>query len=276
MAKWSIDNVIQNSDDGTIKLDLYQGQHEYNPTDDKLVRQIINKDGLDLDKVTSIDLTFCKLITDETLNIIAQKCSRLEELSVIPCSNAVTDEGIRTILMSNPNLKALNFSGCKKVRVDIINAIITHTPNMTWISARSVGWSVIPDDIDFGTLNKLEEFTLFGNEIKKLPQSMANLPHNCKIFIGRNPLESPPRKMANGGPMSPATIGRFYAEEMCAKADFSLDMLDSHVKEYGVNGLDEVRVNGKTLVDHLSSVGEDTPERREYQERLTIVSKDKK
>ena len=68
--------------------------------------------------------------------------------------------------------------------MDIINAIITHTPNMTDISAYGVGWSVIPDNIDFGTLNKLEEFNLSYNEnIKKLPPSMANLPDNCIIYI---------------------------------------------------------------------------------------------
>ena len=78
--------------------------------------------------------------------------------------------------------------------------------------------------------------------------------------------------MANNGyTMSSATIGRFYAEEMCAKADVRLDMLDSHVKECGVKDLDKVEVNDKTLVDHLSSVSEDTPERREYQARTRSV-----
>ena len=91
MSEWSIDNVIQNSDDGTIKLDLYQGQHTDNPTDDKLVRQIINKDGLDLNKVMYIDLMYCKLITDEALNIIAEKCSRLDKLHLYDY------KGIRTI-----------------------------------------------------------------------------------------------------------------------------------------------------------------------------------
>jgi len=64
--------------------------------------------------------------------------------------------------------------------------------------------------------------------------------------------------------------------KMCGTADFSLEMLDSHVKEYGVNCLDKVEVNGKTAVEHISNAGEDTPERREYQARLTVVRKDKK
>jgi len=270
MAKWSIDNVIvhnndpkynfnqshlsvnpttddnvhkviKDSDDGTIvQLDFEQGQTIDNPTDDDNVRQIINKDGLDLDKVTIIDLYSCKLITDEALKIIAQKCSRLEKLFVGECVN-VTDEGIRSILTSNPNLKVLYFMYCKKVMVDIINAIITHTPNMTHIHARGIGWSVIPDDIDFGKLNKLEVFDIHGNKIKKLPKSMANLPHNCEIRIGGNPLESPPpigRRIDKFGNMTPATIARFYAEEMCKQPGFTLQMMDNHIEKCGVKDID--------------------------------------
>eukprot|EP00554_Chaetoceros_debilis_P002052 CAMPEP_0194082526 /NCGR_PEP_ID=MMETSP0149-20130528/8008_1 /TAXON_ID=122233 /ORGANISM="Chaetoceros debilis, Strain MM31A-1" /LENGTH=105 /DNA_ID=CAMNT_0038764693 /DNA_START=307 /DNA_END=621 /DNA_ORIENTATION=+ len=102
---WSIAKVIEKKGDESIELDFHQLQRQNNPTTDDNVRQIINKDGLDLDKVTIIYLTSCKLITDEALNIIAEKCSRLKRLDVRMCVNAVTDEGIRSILMSNPNLK---------------------------------------------------------------------------------------------------------------------------------------------------------------------------
>jgi len=207
---WSIDRVIKGN-----KLDFEQAQSNDNPTNDDYVRQILDKDregdGFDLYKVTSINLTHCELITDEALKIIAQKCSRLEKLFVDGCVN-VTDEGIRSILMSNPNIKWLRFNGCKKVTVDIINAIITHTPNMTKIQADGVGWSVIPDDIDFGKLNRLQTFNLSDNKIKYLPQSMGNLPDSCSISIDDNPLESPPMEMANDGWMKPTTIARFYED----------------------------------------------------------------
>eukprot|EP00554_Chaetoceros_debilis_P003105 CAMPEP_0194087854 /NCGR_PEP_ID=MMETSP0149-20130528/26774_1 /TAXON_ID=122233 /ORGANISM="Chaetoceros debilis, Strain MM31A-1" /LENGTH=54 /DNA_ID=CAMNT_0038771353 /DNA_START=121 /DNA_END=281 /DNA_ORIENTATION=+ len=48
----SIDKVIAHSNDGSYTtLNFTQSQYERNPTDDDNVRQIINKDGLDLDKV---------------------------------------------------------------------------------------------------------------------------------------------------------------------------------------------------------------------------------
>eukprot|EP00554_Chaetoceros_debilis_P000137 CAMPEP_0194096296 /NCGR_PEP_ID=MMETSP0149-20130528/57269_1 /TAXON_ID=122233 /ORGANISM="Chaetoceros debilis, Strain MM31A-1" /LENGTH=1660 /DNA_ID=CAMNT_0038782267 /DNA_START=22 /DNA_END=5005 /DNA_ORIENTATION=+ len=291
MSEWSIDKkVIKDRDDGSIELDYTHGQTSDNRTDDNRVREILDKDGLDLDKVTSINLTQCELITDEALNDIAHKCSRLELLSITWCSN-VTDEGIRSILVSNPNINMLNFDRCTKVTVDIINAIITHTPNMRTINAGDVGWSVIPDDIDFGTLDKLEWFNLCGNEIKKLvvipddidfgtldklewfnlcgneikklPKSMINLPHLCSIYIDDNPLELTPMEMADDGHIqSPATIGRFYAEEMCARADFTLEMLDSHVKIFFEEGeklktlLDDVDRAAKSPQDKTTSASE--------------------
>jgi len=190
-------------------LNFFQGDSYGNLTgDNNVVRRIINKDDLDLDKVTIIDLSSCELITDEALKIITQKCSRLKQLIVPACYN-VTDEGIRAVLQSNPNINRLIFSSCRKVTVDIIDAIIAHTPNIKIINADGVGWSVIPDDIDFGTLHKLEWFGLGYNKIKKLPQSMVNLPHNCSIRIDGNPLQSPPMEMANNGIMTPTT----FAEE---------------------------------------------------------------
>jgi len=160
MGRWSIDNVIQGILNGNIMLNFFQGDSYGNLTgDNNVVRRIINKDDLDLDKVTIIDLSSCELITDEALKIITQKCSRLKQLIVPACYN-VTDEGIRAVLQSNPNINRLIFSSCRKVTVDIIDAIIAHTPNIKIINADGVGWSVIPDDIDFRKLNKLEEFNL--------------------------------------------------------------------------------------------------------------------
>jgi len=195
-------------------LNFFQGDSYGNLTgDNNVVRRIINKDDLDLDKVTIIDLSSCELITDEALKIITQKCSRLKQLIVPACYN-VTDEGIRAVLQSNPNINRLIFSSCRKVTVDIIDAIIAHTPNIKIINADGVGWSVIPDDIDFGTLNKMEFFNLDDNEIKKLPKSMANLPPNCRICIEDNPLESGwsnIEMVKYHGEMIPTIIAHFYA-----------------------------------------------------------------
>eukprot|EP00554_Chaetoceros_debilis_P003424 CAMPEP_0194085302 /NCGR_PEP_ID=MMETSP0149-20130528/17122_1 /TAXON_ID=122233 /ORGANISM="Chaetoceros debilis, Strain MM31A-1" /LENGTH=56 /DNA_ID=CAMNT_0038768161 /DNA_START=22 /DNA_END=189 /DNA_ORIENTATION=- len=56
MSEWSTYKVIeeQHGDDGSTKVNFYQGQETKNPTTDDNVRQILDKDGLDLEKVTYI------------------------------------------------------------------------------------------------------------------------------------------------------------------------------------------------------------------------------
>mmetsp|Transcript_7748 Transcript_7748/g.11482 ORF Transcript_7748/g.11482 Transcript_7748/m.11482 type:complete len:224 (-) Transcript_7748:486-1157(-) len=194
MGRWSIDNVIQGILNGNIMLNFFQGDSYGNLTgDNNVVRRIINKDDLDLDKVTIIDLSSCELITDEALKLIGEKCSQLHTLDVEGCSN-VTDEGIRSILQSNPDMDILSFYGCKKVKSEIIRSIVEFTPNIKYIIANDIGWTAIPDDIEYGKLAKLHQFGLNKNDITKLPKSMINLPPECCIEVKDNPLEPSPKE----------------------------------------------------------------------------------
>jgi len=207
--KWSTHNVIEKkkfdefdqSDLGllvqkqnAIWLNFNQNHNKNNPTTDYHVHKILNKDKLgDLTRVTDIYLCNCSLITDEALRLIGEKCSQLHTLDVEGCSN-VTDEGIRSILQSNPDMDILSFYGCKKVKSEIIRSIVEFTPNIKYIIANDIGWTAIPDDIEYGKLAKLHQFGLNKNDITKLPKSMINLPPECCIEIKDNPLEPSPTK----------------------------------------------------------------------------------
>jgi len=106
---------------------------------------------------------------------------------------------------------------------------------------------------------------IFGNDLASVKDGSGMVPHDILL---KNPCATKECK---------ETFNLVNIIRMCATADFSLEMLDSHVKEYGVNCLDKVQVNGKTVVDQLSNaIGASEQEILEYKERLTVVRKDKK
>uniref|UniRef100_A0A7S3QFQ8 Roc domain-containing protein n=1 Tax=Chaetoceros debilis TaxID=122233 RepID=A0A7S3QFQ8_9STRA len=201
--EWLKRVVLEEEDDSRIKLDFHQKRGTYgddNPTTDEDVTKVLhdNAHKFQDDKVHDIDFSYCKLITDTSLNRIGETFRHILKLDLYACYG-ITEEGISKVLSRNPNITHLYFGrGCEKVNGDAaLQSVIDNCPSIETLIAEDVGITTIPTDI--GTLQKLKLLDLDRNNITVVPRSILDLPTECKLLFDYNPLQEPPVSVIKDG-----------------------------------------------------------------------------
>ena len=67
-----------------------------------------------LPNLVELDLSFCKQISDQSLNKVARSTHNLRILSLTGCSN-ITSRGLTAIAMGMPDLRSLNVCSCRRI-----------------------------------------------------------------------------------------------------------------------------------------------------------------
>jgi hypothetical protein len=79
--------------------------------------------------ITSLNLSYCGQISDAGITSVAEQCPHLTTLDLSWC-NKLTDESITTLANRCPNLIYLNLSGCMNITSTAITALIAACPNL--------------------------------------------------------------------------------------------------------------------------------------------------
>ncbi|KAF9109366.1 hypothetical protein BGX27_007696 [Mortierella sp. AM989] len=83
-----------------------------------------------------IDLTECRLITNLTVQVIAQLCSQLEDLSLQGCG-LVTDDVIEELAYHCTRLQSVNLGQCVRVSDRALIALLRNSGRMTHLNSTS-------------------------------------------------------------------------------------------------------------------------------------------
>ena len=151
------------------------------------------------DLVTSISLTRCSGITNDTLIQISNMCPQLEIISVKGCD--ITDDGIVGIAEKyGQQLKILSYDECTKCTDAALESIVSHCNQLEELGAKNCGITTIPENIGFQLTTNLKYLNLSCNKITKIPLSLSVLIDTLETLnIEENPLQQPPSDIANQG-----------------------------------------------------------------------------
>ena len=154
--------------------------------DSHVIGLLSNRENVDKQKVTHIDLYDCKGITDDSLVFIADHFPQLENFYTNKC-DLITDNGIIAISEKCRKLRYLDFSYCYKVGNTALNAIVSNLPLLENLLAESCNISVLPDDFGY-KLKHLIWLNLKCNKITTLPSSIYSLAslRSCQTLDFKN------------------------------------------------------------------------------------------
>lgn len=110
----------------------------------------------------SLDASCCgKLLTDESIKVIASDCPTLESLNVADCK-FLTDESIKAVAAGCGDLKTIDVSRCKQLTDESIKALAGGCPKLTSLNVRNCGKLTDEAMRAAATLNELKRLRIFG------------------------------------------------------------------------------------------------------------------
>ncbi|KAJ8602658.1 hypothetical protein CTAYLR_004102 [Chrysophaeum taylorii] len=170
--------------------------------------------------LTSLDVSVCGNLTDDALKAIATNCSNLTSLDVSGCGK-LTDDALKAIATNCSNLTSLDVSWCRNLTHDALKAIATNCSNLMVLFAKKCEFTSLP--VDTGDrLPELQTLSLSENNLTALPRSIVKLTKLLRLDLHRNPLKSPPLKVAEQGLEA---IARYFTELDLAGAAVSMELM---------------------------------------------------
>jgi F-box/leucine-rich repeat protein 2/20 len=122
----------------------------------------------------SLDASYCgKLLTDESIKVIASGCPSLESLKVADCK-FLTDESLKAVAAGCGGLKTIDVSRCKQLTDESIQALAAGCPKLTSLNLRNCEKLTDEAMRAVATLNELEELRIYGCR-KLTGESIENL-----------------------------------------------------------------------------------------------------
>ncbi|EEF51610.1 ubiquitin-protein ligase, putative [Ricinus communis] len=129
---------------------------------------------------------FCRDITDATVSVIAARHEMLESLQLGPnACERISSDAIKAVALCCPNLKRLQLSGVREVRIDAINALARHCGQLLEVAFME---SDFVDEVALGNLASVQFLSIAGTRNVKwglASQVWSNLPKLVGLDVSR-------------------------------------------------------------------------------------------
>ena len=81
--------------------------------------------------LTSLDLSYCRHITNASVRALSNKCTQLVSLNLSFCTNTINDNSVIALSNGYPHLVSLNLSGCRSITFNSVFALANGCPLLT-------------------------------------------------------------------------------------------------------------------------------------------------